>query len=116
MPLVRAQNYALYHAGGLLFANFELEEEFVTVLPPSTDLRHILEGRPRDLSCRVPLDAVGRHWRRASHVMWQWECRILGRNRWDEMRQRGGDVAPSLIDSIPRQWPLAWLGVYKTHI
>lgn len=95
------QNIEMSQAGGLLFLtwNNSLEECFVVHPGPSAEQLAIAvnvgqlpphEPIPRDLSARVK-------WIN-NYYMWRWEL-AQGRNRWEEMKQRGADVDLSFISS-----------------
>lgn len=110
VPLMECGPQTYFHCGGLLFAY--LDEEFVIALPPSMTVRDILALQDWPPTRDVKFDRIATAWANASHTMWQWERRIVGRNRWEEMRQRGGDVSTSLVEDLPEAWPIRWFGVF----
>ncbi|EKM55408.1 uncharacterized protein PHACADRAFT_256018 [Phanerochaete carnosa HHB-10118-sp] len=96
VPLMKIYRYSLYTAGDLLLL-YDFEMQQLWIVPPDLTLEQFLATcRAKGIS-RVPMilrncDYAVVAWGKDSRRMWAWEGKRLGRNRWQELQDRGGDV------------------------
>lgn len=108
VPLVRRRSISIFSAGGLLFGYFSQDEPGLRVALPGVSLDELLDRLAEDrFGPTVPLEdewsvrqIATRYWR-----LWDWERKTLGRSRWQELKDRGGDVHPDRIENIPERLP-----------
>jgi hypothetical protein len=104
IPLVYNSDFSIFTAGGLLFfwgrVDFDLRVvSFDCDLP---NLVHRLEHGPLGgwfLRCRP--ESTVEHVGLAFRALWMYECGMHGRNRWQELKDRGGDVHADWIENAP---------------
>lgn len=108
VPLVRNNWVSIFSAGGLFFTYFHWEEPSLRVVPPGVSLDELLDVFREDVF--GPTVALEDEWS-VRHVtlrywrLWDWERLKLGRNRWLELKDRGGDVHAERTDDLPEPTP-----------
>lgn len=108
VPLVRDHQIRVYSVGGLLLA--WPEEEFMSQKVSASvwldELLLEIEDAEDTIGFRV-----GEYYREDELArvvsfrywnMWNWEHANLGRNRWREFQDRGGDVHPDWTEYVSR--------------
>lgn len=105
IPLVQNHWVIIFTAGGLLFVRFH-EDLSLGVVNPGVSLDDLLhmyrdEGDPGGPLTFVEeewtvREVIGRYW-----DMWNWERATTGRNRWQELKDRGGEVHADRTDDLP---------------
>lgn len=105
-PLAQAHNLSVCHAGGLLYIFFDVEDEvyaaqpgmsvndFIASLNPERDYPQAFRSATECLR----QDFAASTWGYMCRGTWDWERVICGRDRWEEMRQRGAQIHPSLVE------------------
>lgn len=94
------ETYDLVHIGGLLFVIWEMYLVYLVdpVVTPQGFVDIAEAKQPLPLT-KLNYDEVAYRWGRKWWMYWNIERR-RGRNRWEEMRERGGDVHPSLLEDL----------------
>lgn len=96
MPLMKDPYVSVFSVGGLLLLWFDDAYELQVVSPEVTLAQFIQSARDHTifnlptLSCeRDEAARLAGCW---LYEMWMWESGELGRNRWLELKERGGEV------------------------
>lgn len=93
VPLVSNDWTRIYSAGGLLFV--WVVDDTLRVVPPgaSFDDTAAMYRRPNGgTSLRREMDQSAFDVGARFYEYWLWECKYFGRNRWQELKDRGGYV------------------------
>lgn len=94
----------IFKAGGLMFIFFE-QADSISVLQPGISApeaaRAVNESRIEDLCVETATDehlCSSESYR--YFILWQWEKFAFGRNRWRELKARGGEVDPVWLNEV----------------
>lgn len=107
VPLIENFYFSLFTAGGLLLLWSRLEETMFAISPEVTFEDFIIRYAPGG-GCDVSIasdrlsDFAAEQWGRAFYNMWVWEGQTLVRNRWQELKDRGGEVHDDWL-SVPSE-------------
>ncbi|OBZ70873.1 hypothetical protein A0H81_09141 [Grifola frondosa] len=102
VPLLQNEDLILFKAGGLLFLWVTDADELHVVDPGTTlDDMVVLIDHGGNLPL-IQSSFVHFKYREGWHYeLWDWEVQVVGRNRWKELKDRGGEVDISRTDNLP---------------
>ncbi|CAL1698387.1 unnamed protein product [Somion occarium] len=114
IPLLRKDcgwgDIIIFDAGGLLFLWNSEKEGFDIVHPGVTleELTWFIDSKQYGLYQTSHCDGDRTQDHRGSqfYTMWLWEIKYMGRNGWQELHERGGQVHPDLLDNETLQQAL----------
>ena len=105
IPLVRNRYVSIFECGGLHLL-WQPEGRQLFVADHGVSLEQLMETNGNTgVSLRFPdelADSVAERY----YGLWDWERAECGRNRWQELEQRGGDVHPAWTSNAPS--PYSW--------
>lgn len=103
VPLVANDWARIFSAGGLLF--LWVIDDTVRVAPPGTsfeDLAALNAGGSVAPTLRRTMDNSAFYIGARFWDFWLWECEYRGRNRWQELKDRGGAVHADRLNNAPK--------------